>query len=162
MVKHVFSHEEDVDNRESAASLPAKSSSASALLGKDFVLPTVLYTVDAGDLKVVEEFMSKDDTSSDEEDHGGPSGGAGSAGGPRGGRVPQARGRGRGRAGARPARGGPDASGVVTVVAEDGTARLANVRPIDASNREDNPYKHRIQEVSGMDGKRLRRLVVRD
>ena len=38
MVKHVFSHEEDVDNRESAASLPAKSSSASALLGKVFAV----------------------------------------------------------------------------------------------------------------------------
>ena len=50
----------------------------------------------------------------------------------------------------------------MTVVAEDGTARFADVRPIDASNREDNPYKHRIQEVGGMNGKRLRRLVVRD
>ena len=48
------------------------------------------------------------------------------------------------------------------VVTDDGTACLANVRPMDASDREDNPYKHGIQEVGGMDGKRLRLLVVRD
>ncbi len=54
------------------------------------------------------------------------------------------------------------ARGVLAVVAEDGTACLANVRPMDAPDREDNPYKHRIQEVGEMDGKRLRRLVVRD